>query len=394
MLALLGLVLTAATPRPALADGARLLVVPEPTADAARVDELYDGLRAAGLSLVELDERAGVDRPVGAPALPGVRDEARAHIANARARYHELELEVAKGEIDVALDELVRLERPEDALELFEEALVVRATVLAASGGEVDHDLALLAHLVPARDALNPAVHAPSLVDAYARVRAAALAAPPGTLLVRPRVAGFAMAQLLVDGRPALGEVVRGPHLVIVRADGAETFARIVEVGAEPVVLEPFLAPREASARRAVAVERARAAATELERGAALAELAALCAARGVVLLSDAGALLWVRDPPEGRAPLTPLAVAAGAEGGAVGTATLAALQAPAKQRLGLPDDDGVAPALAWAVGAGGVTTAVGLLAVGVWALWPYDVWPNEKQPLPPRPVAFGCCVD
>ncbi len=394
MLALLGLFLTAAVPRPAPADGARLLIVPEHSADAARVDELYDGLRAAGLSLVELDERAGVDRPVSAPATPGVRDEARAHIAAARARYHELELEVAKSEIDLALDELVRLERPEDALELFEEALLVRATVLAASGGEADHDLALLAHLVPGREALNPAVHAPSLVEAYARVRATALAAPPGTLLLRPRVAGFAVAQLLIDGRPPAGEVAQGPHLVIARADGAEAFARIVELGAEPLVLEPFLAPRDAGGRRAAAVQRARGAVTELERGAALAELAALCAARGVVLLSGAGAELWVRDPPEGRAPLTTLVVSAGADGAAVGTATLAALQAPAKQKLGLPDDDGVSPALAWVVGGGGTTTAVGLLAVGVWALWPYNAWPNEAHDAPPRPVLLGCCVD
>ncbi len=394
MHALLGLLLTAAAPRPAPADGARLLVVPEPTADAARVDELYDGLRAAGLSLVELDERAGVDRPVSAPAPPGARDEARAHLANARARYHELELEVAKSELDLALDELLRLERPEDALELFEEALVVRATVTAAAGGEPDHDLALLAHLVPTRDALNPAVHAPSMVEAYARARAAALAAPPGTLVVRPRVAAFAPPQLLVDGAAPRGDVVQGPHLVIVRADGVETFARLVEVGAEPVLLEPFLAPKHAGARRAAAVAHARAAAADLARGAALAELASLCAARGVVLLSSAGALLWVRDPPEGRAPLTALAVGAGADGATVGTATLAALQAPAKQKLGLPDDDGVAPAVAWAVGAGGVTTALGLVALGMWALWPHDVWPNEAQPAPPRPVAYGCCVD
>ncbi|MBI1947478.1 MAG: hypothetical protein HYS27_17440 [Deltaproteobacteria bacterium] len=394
MVPILALLIAAAAPRPAPADGARLLVVPEPNTDAARVDELYDGLRAAGLSLVGLDERAGVDRPAGEPSAPGVRDDARARIASARARFYELELETAKGEIDAALDELVRLERPEDALELFEEALLVRATIVSAGGGDVDRDLALLAHLVPAREALNPAVHAPSLVDAYARVRAAALAAKPGTLRVRPRVANLSPPQVLVDGRPPAADLVQGPHLVLARAQGTEPFARLVDLGEEPLMLEPFLAPRGAGALRAAAVQRARDAKTELERTGALAELAALCAARGVVLVSASGAELWVRDPPEGRPQLSPLAVSAGADGAAVGTATLAALQAPAKERLGLPSEDGPPPAVVWAASAGGVTTGVSLLALGLWALWPADLPPNEAQPTPTRPVAFGCCVD
>lgn len=394
MLLALPLLVLAATPPP-VADGARLLVVPEPDADEARVAELYAGLRAAGLSAVELDERAGVDRPVAAPAAVGVRDEARARLALARARFHELELEKAGDAVDAALEELVRLERPEEALDLFEEALLVRVTIAQAAGGDLDHDLSLLAHLMPEREALNPAVHPPSLVEAYARARAAALGAPPATLELRPRVAGFAVAQVLIDGRPSQGPVAKGPHLVIARADGTATFARLVELGDEPQVLEPFLAPRDAAEQRAAAVATARAALTELERGAALDTLASLCAARGVVLVSASGAQLYVRDPAEGRPPLQPLAVAAGADGAALGTATLAALQAPAKERLGLPaDEDALPPAMVWAAWVTGVPLVASLTGLGVWALWPAGLYPNAPVTPPPRPVAFGCCVD
>ena len=395
MLLALPLLVLAATARPPVADGARLLVVPEPGADEARVAELYAGLRGAGLSAVELDERAGVDRPLSAPPPVGVRDEARARIALARARFHELELEDASDAIDAALEELVRLERPEEALDLFEEALLVRVTIAQAAGGDLERDLALLAHLMPERETLNPAVHPPSLVEAYAGARTAALEAPPATLELRPRVAGFAVPQVLIDGRPSQGPIAKGPHLVIARAAGTATFARLVELGDEPQVLEPFLAPRDAAQARAAAVATARGAVTELERSAALDSLASLCAARGVVLVSESGALLYVRDPAEGRPPLLPLAVVPGADGAALGTATLAALQAPAKERLGLPpDEDALPPAVVWAAWVTGVPLVASLTGLGVWALWPAGLYPNAAVTPPRRPVAFGCCVD
>src|SRR5690242_6619282 len=73
-------------------DGLRILVV-APAADAARVEEIYSGLRAAGLQPVELDERAGVDREGAPPAALGAREEARAHLQEAKARFRDLDLD-------------------------------------------------------------------------------------------------------------------------------------------------------------------------------------------------------------------------------------------------------------------------------------------------------------
>lgn len=87
----LALLLAAQTASPA--DALRILVVaPAGTAPVAPVEEIYAGLRAAGLQPVELDERAGVDRAPAPTVVRGVLDDARAHLLEAKARFHDLDL--------------------------------------------------------------------------------------------------------------------------------------------------------------------------------------------------------------------------------------------------------------------------------------------------------------
>ncbi len=372
----------AAEAPPAL-DPSRILVVPRKGTD---VERAYAGLRAAGLLPVELEERAGVDRPAPAPPRPGTRDAARAHVEEAKARFRELDLDATRAAADEAVDEVLRLEHPEDARDVLIDALLLKADVALQAG--VDEDarasLALVSRLDPGRAALHPGLYPPSLCDAYAAARAAEEAEPAASLVVRPRAAGFSRVDVLVDGRPFGSSPVRaGPHVVTARARDAVPFSRVVVLDpAEPTVLAPFLAPAGAASRRAALVARARKAATSVDEAHALARLADLCAARAVLFLDGPRAMLW------SARGLQELSVSSKAGGAALGRATLLALQAPARKD-DAPKDEGPDLATLAVAGSVGAVVVAGIVGVGLWALLP-----ASSQPDPPRIVHVKCCGD
>jgi hypothetical protein len=368
------------------AEPARVLVVPADEASAARVDEVYAGLRAAGLQVVDYEERAGVDLPAGPPARLGARDDARDLLQEARARFRELDLPAARTAVDAAVDELLRIERPSEALDLLSEALLLRAHVITSAGGDADSDLVLLARLDPARTGLHPGLYPPSLVDAYAAARAHAGSGATGIIDVRARVARFATPIVEIDGvaqPPIVGalQVLRGPHLLVVRAERVLPYARIIDVGDDPVVVSPFLEGGDASSRRVALVDAARVAADPVVRAAALADLGALCAARSVVFLAEPPALLHA-------GALRPLDVPPGASGAEVGAAVLAALQVPVRGNRAAPVEEPLSLAVLGAL-AGGVVLLGGAAVLVTWSLLP-----PTPPPKPPRPVVISCCVD
>lgn len=374
------------------ADGLRILVV-VPKASPDRVEELYSGLRAAGLQPVELDERAGVDREASAPPRAGVRDEARAHLQEAKARFRELDIDGTRTALDAAVDEVLRLSHPEDALEILIDALLLRAS-LALQAELVDEAraaLVLLSRIEPARTELHPGLYAPSLVEAYAAARSDGLARDEGALVVRPRVANFVTPELLVDGRPApVGAPLAlraGPHLVTVRAgDEALPFSQIVEVGPTPLALAPFLAPADAAEKRSALVEKAREAPTLEQRAAALAALAPLCAARAVLYVDKAAASLWVPGKP-----IEALRVAPTSDGALIGRATLATLQAPVRRDpIGPPVEEPLDPLVIATVATVGVVLLTGAIGLGLYTLTPSADEVKERPAPPLDPVT--CC--
>lgn len=415
MLAFLALIVAAATPAggngpsapaatsaaaepPVASDGLRILVV-APGASDVRVEELYSGLRAAGLQPVDLDERGGIDRePSSSRARPGVRDEARARLQEAKARFRDLEIDGTRAALDAAIDEVLRLQRPEDALDTLVDALLLRASIALQAGveDEARTALVLLSRLEPDRAELHPGLYAPSLVDAYAAARADEQARGEGALVVRPRVAGFRAPELVVDGRPAaVGTALPlrlGPHLVTVRthADGAGDddalpFSQIVDVGQAPIALEPFLAPADAPDRRATLVATARDAVDATARARAFADLAPLCAARAVLYVDDTTASLWVPGKPVEALRLPPTW-----DGALVGRATLATLQAPVRKdpRIVPPVEEPLDTTTIVLLASVGAVLVAGAIAVGLYTLTDAaDIKP------PPPPVDPICCT-
>lgn len=376
-------------------DALRILVV-APERSAERVEEIYDGLRAAGLLVVGLDERAGVDQAGPEPLAEGSLDEARAALATARVAFRELDLDRARDDVRRARDELLRLERPDMARELLIDVLILDAWIALQrdDSDDVRMALALVARLEPTRASLHAGLYPPSLVEAYAAARAWAESQAPVSLIVEPRVAGFAVPEIFVDGRPLAGsEPPRaGPHIVTVRALGAAAFTRLVSTtSGQTLVLEPFLAPRDAASLRTALLGAAATASTTGDAaalGAALEQMAQLCAARAVVFLGAERTLLWAPT----RA-LEELKVTPDAPGGVLGQFTLAALQAPARVAVGLApkrdDGDAMTTLLLMVGGTGGLALVAAAIGTALWALAP----PSPPAP-PPRPVVVRCCVD
>ena len=366
-----------------------VLVIPRAGMAAAAVDDLYARLRDEGLLPVGLAERAGVDLPVPTdPPGTADRERARAALLRAKAAFRELDIDTARSAVAAAIDELLGLYDPLDARDLLADALLLRASVKLASGAlqNADPDLVLLARLEPQREALDPGLHPPSLVEAFAQARAAERSLPRGALELRPRAAQFVRPTVQVDGIPFDGkEALRaGPHLVVIRAANALSFAQIVSLGDEPLVLEPFLGPTNAAARRAALVQKLSSSGLDdvdnLARTAAVDALLALCGARNAVLLSDGP------GPPalaRFHEPWQPLELAAPASARDIARAVGLRMRAPAA--VAEPAPSPALPIAAAAAGAVAVGAAVGTL---VWALWPAD----PPAP-PPSPVLPSCCV-
>jgi hypothetical protein len=361
----------------------RILVVAE---DTQRAEELYGGLRGAGLLVVDLEERAGVDLAAPPHAELGTRDAAREHLQRARGKLRDLDTLGARADVDAALDEIVRLEHPEDAREIWVDALLVRANLALVDNRADDAagDLALVSRLAPEHTELSPSLYAPSVVEAYAAARAAALAAPPATLVVRPRAAGFAAASVLVDGRPFAGEALpAGPHAITARAEagGRQVGQRTVVLTlspAAPVVFAPFLAPADAAAERARLVALVRTGDAH-----ALAALADASAARAILVESKDARTLFVAG--RGVAPL----VTASREPAVVGAAVLRALQAPAGARAdGTVAGEGEGDnTWLWGVAGAGAVALVGASVGGGFALWYFQSPAPQKDAARPLPV-------
>ncbi len=373
---------------------ARILVV-APTS--VRAQDLYRGLRGAGLLPVELDERSGVDLPVTTPLARTSRDDARARLQDSRIKMRELDTAGALRDANAAVDTLLRLEHPQDARDLWIDVLLFRAGLLLTDGNPAaaSADLVLVSRLDKKRTELHPGLYAPSVVAAYATARALGEAGPPARLIVRPRAANFAPTSVIVDGdavqqsadqTTSADALLAGPHLVTARAEGVQHHTQIVDLNATtPTLLTPFLGAPEAAQRRAQLVLQLRAQATPQPQ--TLETLAALCAARTLLVETEAGTYVYTRKT--GVRAIRPEVDADMRDANVVGRAALTALTRPVDPAT----EDGTLPTWFWASGALGVGVLIlGSVAVGA-SLIATIPPPAETTKAPPRPVVVRCCV-
>lgn len=345
-------------------------------------------LRARGLRLVDDAERVGLDGAVERAPV-GDRERLRALLLSARGAWRQLDLDAAAQHVDDAVAEAVRLERPEEHVDVLVDALLFRGTLALGRGADDDarRDLTLASRLEPARESLDAALHPPSVLEAWAAARDAGQAAETRVVVVRPRVIGGPpgqAAEIVVDGAPVvprdgLLDLGRGLHLVTVRAPGCRSLSRILDVDGADVAIEDVLITYAAIADRQARLD-------AIRRGDATA-LRTLREALGVdllVSLDDGPAVLVQRG--DGAAITVDLDATAPPAVVADAVLRAAAPAAPSIEDPGSGSGSG-AEALVWAVGLGGAGVVVGAAAVGAWLLWP-----GEAVPPPPRPVPITCC--
>jgi hypothetical protein len=388
--------------------GARVLVVPDARPAHADDDErVVTALRASGLNPVAVEVRAGIDGDVvGVPR--GDRERVRAQLAESRARARQLDLPVAQAAVAAARDEGLRLERPEDQRELLVDLLVHDATLRLSVDKQDRPALAALrvaARLEPERAELDPALHAPSIVAAWARARAENAAAGTVLVVVEPRIVGVhpsTPVELVVDGvvRPVENRLVSlatGPHLVTMRAPGCRPVSQIVDVVAESGPLATTLQPADAPAKRAAAVAALRVPARAPGFPGAWARLAALTGAEVIVLLGEQP-LAWraatgprdVRADP-GDVAAFALAVEQALADGATPPPFSGDVATPLPPPMSSSSMSGAAPDgsgfVAAAVVAGVVVVVAGAVAATI------ALWPASPPGPPPRPVVVTAYV-
>jgi hypothetical protein len=394
----------------------RLLVVPDPARpdDAERVAA---ALRARGLVPLPPHARRGVDGVV-VDVARGDRERVRSLLGASRAAARSLDLDAAATSVAAALDEASRLERPEDQRELIVDVLLHDAALRLGTDKQdpaARASLRLASRLEPERMVLDPALHPPSLVAAFAQARDDNAAARSALVVVDPRVVGVeakGVVEVVVDGvvvevRERLLSLALGPHLLTLRAPGCQPSSRVVDVTADVAPLQPTLQPTGASSARAAAV-RALHAANGADAAAAFARLAMLTGADVVVAL-DGVARVWRQDvgvrAVEGD--VTEIAAFAAAIERALRPAptvtptparrppppSSAELKAAtiATDAGGGPDDGAGTNVLVVGGVVAGVVAGVvlgGIVVAGVVALWPGDA-----PPAPPRPVVVTAVV-
>jgi hypothetical protein len=402
------------SPGEVVASGAstRLLVVPEPARpdDAERVAA---ALRARGLVPLPPDARSGVDGVV-VDVARGDRERVRSLLGASRAAARSLDLEAADASVAAALDEALRLERPEDQRELLVDLLLHDAALRLGSDKQdpaARAALRLASRLEPERAALDPALHPPSLVAAFAQARDDNAAARSALVVVDPRVVGVeakGVVEVVVDGvvvevRERLLSLALGPHLLTLRAPGCQAASRVVDVTADVAPLQPTLQPPGASAARAAAAT-ALHAANGVDAAAAFARLGSLTGADVVVALGNV-ARVWREDvgvraiegdvtdvaafaaaieralrpaPTVTPAPTLPPPVSS--------AAVKAAPTTPAGGGGG--PDDGAGTDVLVVGGVVGAVVAGVVVVAGAIALWP-----GAAPPAPPRPVVVTAVV-
>ncbi len=371
---------------PANVDGLAVVVA---GARSAEGDVVEAALRARGFSLLDDDERVGLDERSAFPPV-GDRQKVRALLLNARSAYRQLDLELAGSELDAALDEALRLERPEDQLEVIIDALIFQAA-LRFGGGDDDGAraaLRLATRLEPGREHLDEALHAPSMVAAWSAARADNAAADNAVVVVRPRLIGETAVNVIIDGVDAtvtegLLELPRGPHLISLRAEGCRGKSRIVDVSDVDEVIDDVVVADTIVNERQALVSRVNGGDV-----GALAELRRALDAKLVVALDVASA-----DGPR--------AIYAAGDGGSaklgvgvdndpvdIVAAAIAATHpiAPPPPPKTVPEDDngGVVAAVS-VVGAGIVLAGAG---VAIWQLFP-----GEVPEAPARPVRLVAII-
>ena len=362
--------------------GERIVVIADDVERASRVEA---SLRARGLVPLEPAEREGLGE--GPPRRQGDRERVRTLLLSARGAWRRLELDTAAALVNDAIDEALALDRPEDQLAAIVDALLFRAGLNTRRDTPDDGraDLILASRLEPSREALDPALHPPSLLQAWTSARAAALGADLHLVVVRPRVVSEARvdAELLVDGKPVVTqggvlELRAGPHLLTVRAPGCRSISRVVDVNGTGLAFEDVLVADALIAARQAALASLRAgdrtALTRLQTSLDVELIASIGDTSGVVV-QRAG-----RDPQH-------LDVDVHAPGPVLADAIAAATLS-----LDDRDDAGVDPVertstIWWALGATGVVAVVGAATLGAWL-----IWPGEPPPPPPRPATVSCC--
>jgi hypothetical protein len=359
--------------------------------DSERASRIEASLRARGLVPLGPAEREGLDT---APRRRlGDRERVRTLLLSARGAWRRLELDTAAALVDDALDEALALDRPEDQLALIVDALLFRATLHTRreTPDEGRADLILASRLEPNREALDPALHPPSLLQAWTSARVAARGADLHAVVVRPRVVsdGSVDAELLVDGQPVVApdgvlDLQAGPHLLTVRAPGCRSVSRVVDVEGTGLAFEDVLVANTVIAARQSAL-------AALRAGDQTA-LARLQASLNVDLIASVSRTFGVVMVRAGRNPQR-LDVDESAPGPVIADAIVAA-QSPIGDAGDAGDADGVAVdagasrnTIWWALGTTSVVAVVGAMTLGVWLLWP-----GEPPPPPPRPTTVSCC--
>jgi hypothetical protein len=396
--------------------GVRLLVVPDP-ARPDDADRVAAALRARGFVPVAADVRGGVDGAV-VDVARGARERVRALLGESRARARTLDLDAAAAAVASALEEALRLERPEDQRELLADVLLHDATLRLAQQKQdplAANALRLAARLEPERTTLDPALHPPSLVAAFSAARDDHAAARSVLVVVAPRVAGVddsRTVDVVVDGEVVavadqLLSLPLGPHLVTLRAPGCRAWSRVVDITADAPALSPTLQPPHASATRAAAVTELRSATSDAGRAAALSRLAAASGA-DVVVVVDRPTRAWRADvgvrAVDGdvtdvaafagavdralRAASPPASTAASA-GASTSASTAASTSTSAQPRSVVSAGEEQPPPLTGVVAAAVVG---GVVVAGV-AVAAIVLWPGTVPAAPPRPVVVTAVV-
>ncbi len=370
-------------------DGARVVVVPAGVSvdDVARADAAAAALQARGMQPVDRDARAGLDG-VDAVVVAGDRDRARGLLQEARARFRDLDFDAADERARAAWTEALRLERPEDQRDLLADVLLLHATVRLSVDKDDDEATTLLrlaARVEPSRTGLDPGLHRPTIVTAFAAAREQNLAAKTALVVVAPRVIGSdARAEVVVDGVgrvPAGGllSLAEGPHLLSLRAPGVAGRSRVLVVkngGSEAV--SDILAPADIAFRRKDAAARIRAG-----DDAAFAVLARLVGADVVVALASGG------RPRVGSGADIKDVKADVDDAVAFAAAVYAAFDAVVLPPVVVEPEFDVGPWL--------LTGGLGALVVGagviVWQTFPAPDGPDiDYSPVIVRPVVITCC--
>ena len=368
--------------------GTRVVVVG--SADSAGdVEVVGAALRARGLVLLGDDERRGLDGDDDDGV--GDRESARTHLMAARAAWRQLEVERASAEARLAIDEALRIARPDEHLDLLADALVFAAALrLNDDTDDVDGRrlLRLAARLEPARETLDPALHPPSRVLAWQRARDDNAAADVAVVVVSPRVVGDPVeVEVVVDGVVAVPEggllqLRRGPHLLTVRGAGASSRSRIVDVEGDGLVIDDVVQRDDNLRARTALMARVRAG-----DSSALPALLAAASTDVIVALDVDGAHFGLR--------IGGLVTAIDADPKApadFASAVIDALDVPSLAAApSLPPQTEEAPP-PWLVPVVGVI--VGVVVVGSAAgIVGFEVWPTKEQAEIPRPVVVTCCV-